>query len=220
MKLFFTLSLLLIVSSCGPVTDNEQVSELSAVKKKVIIKKIPTKPKQNIIEKMISVISPTKEGLALLDTIAYAEGTDRSENDGRQGYNKLFGHGLFTADCAKGHPKGIVNKGKFSSSAAGRYQFLLESWEWINSGKNTNFCSDNQNYSALKHMILLKRLGEKTNPYTFLDATTFATLIIKISSLWASLPKNNNKKPIGYYKKQPAPFCTSTLYKVYLNSAK
>jgi murein DD-endopeptidase MepM/ murein hydrolase activator NlpD len=61
----------------------------------------------------------TKEQRAMLDAIAFAEGTrDRKDN----GYKTLFGGGQFS-DYSK-HPDTVVRSGRYASAAAGRYQFM------------------------------------------------------------------------------------------------
>ena len=61
----------------------------------------------------------TKEQRALLDAIAFAEGTrDQPHN----GYKTLFGFGQFS-DYSK-HPDKVVRSGGYASAAAGRYQFM------------------------------------------------------------------------------------------------
>lgn len=57
---------------------------------------------------------------AALDTIAWAEG-------GRT-YNTLYGGGTFVGDQ---HPNRAIKAGAYTSTAAGRYQFLNSTWRGI-----------------------------------------------------------------------------------------
>lgn len=61
----------------------------------------------------------TKEQRAMLDAIAFAEGTEKYPNDG---YKTLFAGGQFI-DYSK-HPDKVVRSGGYASAAAGRYQFM------------------------------------------------------------------------------------------------
>ena len=61
----------------------------------------------------------TKEQRAMLDTIAFAEGTRDQPNNG---YKTLFGFGQF--DDYSRHPDKVVRSGRYASAAAGRYQFM------------------------------------------------------------------------------------------------
>jgi muramidase (phage lysozyme) len=61
----------------------------------------------------------TKEQRAMLDAIAFAEGTRDQPNNG---YKTLFGFGQFN-DYSR-HPDKVVRSGGYASAAAGRYQFM------------------------------------------------------------------------------------------------
>jgi lysozyme len=61
----------------------------------------------------------TKEQRAMLDAIAFAEGTRDQPNNG---YKTLFGFGQF--DDYSRHPDKVVRSGRYASAAAGRYQFM------------------------------------------------------------------------------------------------
>jgi muramidase (phage lysozyme) len=76
---------------------------------------------------------------AWLDTIAWAEGG---------GYDILYGGGTFTSSQ---HPNRAITAGGYTSTAAGRYQFLYRTWMGI---KNTlglpDFSPINQDIAALE----------------------------------------------------------------------
>ena len=65
----------------------------------------------------------TPERRALLNTIRYAEGTWKNGRD--LGYRILYGGGQFE-DLSR-HPERVVVK-RYSSAAAGAYQFLPTTW--------------------------------------------------------------------------------------------
>lgn len=140
---------------------------------------------------------------ALLDVIAYAEDTDRNLTDGRTGYNKYYGsQEHFTNSSA--HP-GIISKSKYgtvnkfgkviTSTAAGRYQFLLKTWKnlWkgIPSG-NPAMTEANQDVAAI---ALMKEKG--VNPAIVLkDIGSFGNVVSKLNPVWASLPGSPHGQPI------------------------
>ena len=89
---------------------------------------------------------------ALLDAIAMAEGTS-----GPNGYRTMFGGGTF--DTSKGwkHPDTVIRGGRYSSAAAGRYQFLPGTWNAAAKALGLkDFSPVNQDKAAL---YLAKRRG-------------------------------------------------------------
>jgi lysozyme len=66
----------------------------------------------------------TPKRRALLNTIRYAEGTWKQGS--REGYHTLYGGGRF-ASLAR-HPEIVVTK-RYTSAAAGAYQFLPTTWK-------------------------------------------------------------------------------------------
>jgi muramidase (phage lysozyme) len=113
---------------------------------------------------------------ALLDTIAYAEGT---RGRGKDGYNVTFGYRYF--DSCDEHPNLKVCAGSLCSTAAGRYQFLNKTYEGLNM---ESFWPQAQERGALE---LVKRRGV-TLPAAPLTATQFANALDRLSYEWASLP--------------------------------
>ena len=65
-------------------------------------------------------ITPARR--ALLNTIRYAEGTWKQ---GQEGYRSLYGGGRFSS--LERHPEIVVVK-RYTSAAAGAYQFLPGTW--------------------------------------------------------------------------------------------
>lgn len=78
-----------------------------------------------------STVDPTADDAdnlaAFLDMLAHAEGTDRYGD--QQGYNVLVGGGLFSS--YHDHPRQSIYLPayKIRSTAAGRYQFLIRTWD-------------------------------------------------------------------------------------------
>lgn len=93
---------------------------------------------------------------ALLDTIAFAEGT---EGKGDRGYNIQFGGGQFQG--YESHPDQVIHGGRYSSAAAGRYQFMPDTWEGLG-GKTKrqggfDFSPENQDKQAV--VLTIRRLN-------------------------------------------------------------
>lgn len=116
-----------------------------------------------------STITPYER--ALLDTIAFAEGTYNRPNSG---YQTMFTGRQFS-DLTR-HPRMINRGGGYASDAAGRYQFLSTTWNSLGLGA---FTPQNQDIGAL---MLARRRG--VNPATPLTRAG----IDKLSPEWASFP--------------------------------
>ena len=113
---------------------------------------------------------------ALLDTIAYAEGT---RGRGKDGYNVTFAYRY--VDSCEVHPNLTVCSGAYCSTAAGRYQFLNKTYAGL---KLSNFWPESQERGALE---LIRRRGVSL-PDAAMTATQFANAMDKLSYEWASLP--------------------------------
>jgi muramidase (phage lysozyme) len=113
---------------------------------------------------------------ALLDTIAYAEGT---RGHGKDGYNVGFAYQYF--DSCEVHPNIKTCSGSYCSTAAGRYQFLSKTYDGL---KLANFWPESQERGALE---LIRRRGVSL-PDAAMTATQFANALDKLSYEWASLP--------------------------------
>ena len=61
---------------------------------------------------------------AFLSLIGFTEGTDDLH-----GYQTLYGGGKF--DSFADHPRRAITAGAYTSTAAGRYQFLSKTWDWV-----------------------------------------------------------------------------------------
>ena len=126
----------------------------------------------------------TPEQKALLDAIAFAEGTRDAPHGG---YRTMYGHDIFNAPPWK-HPDTVVTKG-YSSTAAGRYQFLSTTWNGLGL---SDFSPINQDKGAWKlvegrgvTLAMLQREGPSAN------------VIAKLAPEWASLPTLSGRSYYG-----------------------
>lgn len=114
---------------------------------------------------------------AFLDMIAHAEGT---HGVGDNGYNILYGYGRFT-DYSK-HPNKKVTKGGWTSTAAGRYQFLYKTWNPIRiSNGLPDFNHGSQDIGAVE-------LLRQNNAIAKILAGDISGAISKVRKIWASFP--------------------------------
>jgi muramidase (phage lysozyme) len=127
------------------------------------------------------VASPVER--ALLDTIAFTEGT---RGRGKDGYNVTFNYHYFDS-CAE-HPNLKICVGNLCSTAAGRYQFLYKTYAGL---KLPNFWPEQQELGALE---LISRRGVEL-PEAPMTATEFANALDKLSYEWSSLPPGRYGTP-------------------------
>lgn len=120
---------------------------------------------------------------AMLDTIAFTEGT---RGHGKDGYNVTFGYRYF--DSCDVHPNIKVCSGKLCSTAAGRYQFLNKTWNGL---KLTKFWPEQQEIGALE-LIVRRGIDLPDAPMT---ATEFANALDRLSYEWSSLPPGRYGTP-------------------------
>ncbi|MEF0646019.1 glycoside hydrolase family 104 protein [Acinetobacter nosocomialis] len=131
----------------------------------------------------------------MLDLIASAEGV-------KHGYNTLFGNQRF--DDLSGHPN--IRKAftqtdgkKNYTTAAGRYQFLNDTWNGLSRQYGLrDFSPQSQDIGAI---ALLDQIGAL--PYVLKG--DFGTAIKKSGGTWASLPSSNyaqNKRSWNFINKQ------------------
>lgn len=108
---------------------------------------------------------------AMLDTISWAEGAD---------YNTLFGSSTFSS--YEDHPRRTITKGGFSSTAAGRYQFLSTTWDEVAAQlKLPDFSPESQDLAAVQ---LIKNRGA----FDAVEAGDIPQALLSLSYEWASLP--------------------------------
>jgi len=117
---------------------------------------------------------------AFLDMIAYAEGTA-----GPNGYRTLFGGTLF--DSFADHPRQsfqFTNKAgqTLRTTAAGRYQFLIRTWDALAKQLDLpDFSPASQDRAAIE---LIRQRGALRD----VQAGRIQAAIAKCSNIWASLP--------------------------------
>lgn len=138
----------------------------------------------------------TSKRKALLDTIAYAEGT---KGHGYDGYNILYSYKTVN-DCNR-HPDRVICSGSYCSSAAGRYQFLNKTWGGL---KLPNFRPENQTRGA---MTLIAWRKATIPADRAMSATEFANVMSKISYEWASLPPGRYGQPIKSMSALRSEYC-------------
>ncbi len=108
---------------------------------------------------------------AALDTIAWAEGG--------KSYNTLYGSGTFTGSQ---HPNRAITAGGYTSTAAGRYQFLYRTWLGIKTKLGlADFSPRNQDIAALELIDERGQLGKLLNG-------DFEGMMRGLGCAWAALP--------------------------------
>lgn len=121
---------------------------------------------------------------AFLDTIAYSEGTIHI---GDNGYNVFLGGSTF--DDYSQHPNQKHVAGNWTSTAAGRYQFVYPTWDDISGVLGlSDFSPSSQDAGAI---LLLKRAGALDDVL----AGNFVDAVRKASGTWASLPYSTAGQP-------------------------
>ncbi len=119
---------------------------------------------------------------AVLDMIAWAEGTSTIAGSDR-GYNVQYTGRLFN-NGYRDHPRQILGTG-LRSSASGRYQFLIRTWDGLVRKLGlTSFSPENQDKAAID---LLKQRGA----YDAVLKQDWPTVLDKIACEWASIPRSN-----------------------------
>ena len=128
----------------------------------------------------------TPERQALLNTIRYAEGTWRQ---GEKGYRVQYGGGLFR-DLSR-HPDQVIHR-RYSSAAAGAYQFLPATWRMAKKAlKLRDFYPASQDQAALYLIQRRKALG-------LADRGVFTReLAHRLAPEWASFPKHSGQSYYG-----------------------
>jgi len=131
-------------------------------------------------------MSLSNKELAILDLLAYSEGTlGRSQN----GYDVVFGYRVIVgwnenSTIAHGL-NNWVSSGSVVSSAAGRYQFIAKTWVGINNGVNVPLSKTNQDNAAIRK--IKERLGGLSiNDIDGRDY--FYNVLQALAPEWASIP--------------------------------
>lgn len=142
----------------------------------------------------IGVVKPMER--ALLDTIAYTEGT---RGRGKDGYNVTFGYRYY--DSCTRHPNIKISSGQYVSTAAGRYQFLYGTWQGLKLG---SFWPENQERGGVKLVNRRKVSIPAARPLT---ATEFANAMDRLSYEWSSLPPGRYGQPIHTMQQVRREYC-------------
>jgi muramidase (phage lysozyme) len=157
----------------------------------------------------------TKNGKALLDLLSLTEGTI---GQGKfNGYDLIVGGNLIpgydTAIANPPHPniKIYISEYKIYSSAAGRYQFIINTWNLI-MGNGTTMNKFNQDYACWKNILNSANVPSLLITKIDTDFDSFKKVVNMMASQWASLPILNDPK--GLYG-QSGRFTFETLYTYY-----
>jgi len=120
---------------------------------------------------------------ALMDTIAWCEGTDNNrQRTFDDGFDVLVGGGNFTSYAA--HPNILVSLPRYGikSTAAGRYQFLKRTWDEMASQLGLeNFFPMAQDAACVRLLIRRKALEP-------IKAGNLELAVERCRKEWASLP--------------------------------
>lgn len=120
---------------------------------------------------------------AFLRVIRRGEGTSDAN-----GYRRIFGGQLFNS--YEDHPRIIVSKSGYKSSAAGAYQFIISSWdETKNIMQLPDFTPASQDRAAVGRIMARGALED-------VKAGRFETAIKKVAREWASLPGSPYGQPV------------------------
>ena len=129
----------------------------------------------------------TPERRALLNTIRYAEGTWTNGED--KGYRTLYGGGRFQ-DLSH-HPEKVVVK-RYSSAAAGAYQFLPTTWKGLAKELRLNSFEPKHQDQAALHLV--KRRGALQE----IDSRGLTTAAMaQLAPEWASFPTRSGRSAYG-----------------------
>ena len=112
----------------------------------------------------------------------------KAEHGGKDDqYNVVFGGGKF--DTTKGHPDKVVDGGKYSSAAAGKYQFMPDTWKMVTGSYSTPMTPGNQDKYATKLLSKVRNvnLNRPMNRYA----------VSRAGKEWASLPNLSGKSHYG-----------------------
>lgn len=144
----------------------------------------------------------TRYQKALHDAIAFAEGT---RNHSKDGYNVMFSFRLMNS--CQSHPNTCIKYGSTCSTAAGRYQFLTNTWRSVASARNLGtFEPENQERGAAYLISTTRKVSVPQNrPMT---ATEFSNAMSKLSYEWASLPPGRYGQPNKTLAQMRSTYCS------------
>ena len=144
----------------------------------------------------------TRYQKALHDAIAFAEGT---RNHSKDGYDVMFSFRIMNS-CTS-HPNQCIRFGSTCSTAAGRYQFLTNTWRSVASARNLGtFEPENQERGAAYLISTTRRVNvPQTRAMT---ATEFSNAMSKLSYEWASLPPGRYGQPSKSQSQMRSMYCS------------
>ena len=122
------------------------------------------------------------------NTRGWQSAIGRAEHGGRDNqYDVVFGGGKF--DNTKGHPDKVVDGGRYSSAAAGKYQFMPDTWKMVTGSYSTPMTPANQDKYATKLLTQVRNvdLNRPMNRYA----------VSRAGKEWASLPNLSGKSHYG-----------------------
>jgi muramidase (phage lysozyme) len=139
-----------------------------------------------------------------LRVIRFAEGTERG---GPDSYRVMFGGGL--APDLKRHPDKVIKGGKYSSAAAGAYQFMPFTWEAQAKALGlSDFGQQSQDLAAVR---LMRNRLMPIGGLSVLEKEGFSPKVsAALAPEWASLPTESGQSYYGQPVKK-----LSELQKVY-----
>jgi muramidase (phage lysozyme) len=126
---------------------------------------------------------------AFLDVIAFSELKNCGlKEDPEKGYNVMLGCKPFSGYSE--HPNQVRKAGRWSSTAAGRYQFLYKSWKPIQQALGLkDFSPDSQDKAAVEIIRLSGAADLVANASSY---NSFARAIKKLGPIWSSFPGSPN----------------------------
>jgi muramidase (phage lysozyme) len=137
----------------------------------------------------------TPQRAAILDLIAYCEGTDRNKDTKKTGYNIIYGYRYFK-DFSK-HPRIRVTAGRWTSSAAGRYQILDKTWDELQKQlQKTGFKPFPSFEPIYQDQAALFLIDYKRKSLDFVDNSMIDQFMNKCSWEWASIPPPRYGQPV------------------------
>jgi len=134
-------------------------------------------------QQLADVLGASANLQAFLRVIRAGEGTDDP-----QGWRRHYGGALFDGSLAD-HPRVAIKAGRWTSTAAGAYQFLARTWDECRAALGLpDFAPVSQDLAAV---YLIRRRGALPDVL----AGRLATAIAKCNREWASLPGSPYGQP-------------------------
>ena len=180
-----------LMLSMGPSLQAERSSERSqqnqAVTEALTQRRSASTSTATLSGKAASHYAITPERRALLNTIRFAEGTWKDGKD--LGYRTLYGGGQFQ-DLSR-HPDRVVVK-RYSSAAAGAYQFLPTTWQEVALKLDLpSFAPEHQDQAAL-HLV------KKRGALQEIDRNGLTKAAMnRLAPEWASFPTHTGHSAYG-----------------------